>query len=63
MRSEGAVQDKVMAEVSELERTEMREAEKAEVEVVEVKEEGQESTFAELMNAEFICQFKGCWCW
>jgi hypothetical protein len=60
MRSEGAVQDKVMAEVSELERTEMREAEKAEV---EVKEEGQESTFAELMNAEFICQFKGCWCW
>jgi hypothetical protein len=60
MRSEGAVQDKVMAEVSELERTEMREAEKAEV---DVKGEGQESTFAELMNAEFICQFKGCWCW
>ena len=60
MRSEGAVQDEVTVDVSELERTEMREAEKAEV---VVKEEGQELTFAELMDPEFIRQFKGCWHW
>lgn len=60
MRGEGEVQDKVTVEVSELERTEMPEAEKAEV--VD-KEEGQELTFAELMNPEFIRQFKGCWRW
>jgi len=60
MRSEGAVQDEVTVDVSELERTEMPEAEKAEV---VVKEEGQELTFAELMDPEFIRQFKGCWRW
>lgn len=60
MRGEEVVQDKVTVEVSELERTEMPEAEKAEV---VVKEEGQELTFAELMNPEFIRQFKGCWRW
>lgn len=60
MRSEGAVQDKVTVEVSELERTEMPEVENAEV---VVKEEGQELTFAGLMNPEFIRQFKGCWHW
>ena len=60
MRSEGAVQDEVTVDVSELERTEMAEAEKAEV---VVKEEGQELTFAELMDPEFIRQFKGCWRW
>jgi hypothetical protein len=60
MRSEGAVEDKVAVEVSELVRTEKRDAEKADV---VVKEGGQQLTFAELMNPEFIRQFKGCWYW
>jgi hypothetical protein len=60
MRSEGAVQEKAIVEVSELEIAEMPEVENGEV---AVKEEGQDLTFAALMNPEFIRQFKGCWHW
>ena len=45
---------------SDLERKERPEKEETEV---MPEEPGQEMSFAELMNPEFIAQFKGCWRW
>lgn len=59
MVTERMVQEKL--KTSELEMKDILEWEESEIIIEETTQ--REMSFAELMNPEFVAQFKGCWRW